>query len=166
MTGVEWGEPSQAPTRVCDTRDQRSYLAWSTLWILRSRQLVRPGGILCAFSDWRQLPITTDAVQSAGWVWRGVVPWDKIERGRPQMGRYRAQAEYVVRGTNGARPLAGPVAPGVFRVPVTNTKHHISGKPVSLMEGLLQPMAEGASSTRSWAPAPWASPASASACLT
>lgn len=127
-----------------DTRDQRSYFAWSTLWMLRSRQLVRPGGILCAFSDWRQLPTTTDALQSAGWVWRGLVPWDKTERGRPQMGRYRAQAEYVVWGTNGARPLTGPVAPGVFRAPVPNTKHHIAGKPVELMEGLLQPMADGA----------------------
>lgn len=127
-----------------DTRDQRSYFAWSTLWMLRSRHLVRPGGILCAFSDWRQLPTTTDALQSAGWVWRGLVPWDKTERGRPQMGRYRAQAEYVVWGTNGARPLTGPVAPGVFRAPVPNTKHHIAGKPVELMEGLLQPMADGA----------------------
>lgn len=127
-----------------DTRDQRSYLAWSVLWMLRSRQLVRPGGILSTFTDWRQLPTTTDAVQAGGWVWRGIVPWDKTERGRPQMGRYRAQAEYVVWATNGARALAGPVAPGVFRVPVPNTKHHIAGKPVSLMEGLLSPMADGA----------------------
>ncbi|OZA78817.1 MAG: DNA modification methylase, partial [Azorhizobium sp. 39-67-5] len=125
-----------------DTRDQRSYFAWSTLWMLRARRLVRPGGILCAFTDWRQLPTTTDAVQAAGWVWRGIVPWDKTERGRPQLGRYRAQAEYVAWATNGARPLAGKVAPGVFREPVPNTKHHIAGKPVGIMEGLLGPMTD------------------------
>ncbi|HSI39062.1 MAG TPA: site-specific DNA-methyltransferase [Xanthobacteraceae bacterium] len=123
-----------------DTRDQRSYLAWSTLWLSRARVLARPGAILCTFSDWRQLPITTDAVQAAGWVWRGIVPWDKTERGRPQQGRYRAQAEYVVWATNGARPLKGPVAPGVFRQAVPRFKQHIAGKPVQLMEGLLQIM--------------------------
>lgn len=123
-----------------DTRDQRSYLAWSTLWLGRARELVRPGAICCTFSDWRQLPVTTDALQCAGWIWRGVVPWDKTERGRPQLGRYRAQAEYVAWGTNGARPLAGPVAPGVFREPVPKTKHHIAGKPVGLMKGLLSVM--------------------------
>lgn len=121
-----------------DTRDQRSYLAWSTLWMSRARELVRPGGLLVVFSDWRQLPVTTDAVQAAGWVWRGIVPWDKTERGRPQMGRYRAQAEYAVWATNGARPLVGPVAPGVFRQAVERFKLHIAGKPVELMEGLLQ----------------------------
>lgn len=123
-----------------DTRDQRSYLAWSQLWMERARALTRPGGLLCAFSDWRQLPTTTDAVQAGGWVWRGIAPWDKTERGRPQQGRYRAQAEYVVWATNGPRPLCGPTAPGVFRMPVERTKHHIAGKPVALMEGLLRTM--------------------------
>lgn len=125
-----------------DTRDQRSYLAWSDLWMRRARELARPGGLLCVFSDWRQLPVTTDAVQSAGWTWRGIVPWDKTERGRPQLGRYRAQAEYVVWATNGPRSLAGPTAPGLFRMPVDHRKHHIAGKPVALMEGLLQ-LADG-----------------------
>lgn len=120
-----------------DTRDQRSYLAWSTLWMGRARQLVVPGGLLATFSDWRQLPVTTDAVQCAGWVWRGIVPWDKTESARPQLGRYRNQTEFVAWATNGPRPLAGPIAPGMFRVPVPRVKHHIAGKPVELMKGLL-----------------------------
>lgn len=120
-----------------DGRDQRSFFAWSTLWMLRARELVEPGGLCAVFSDWRQLPVTTDAVQAAGWIWRGVVPWDKTEGARPQKGRYRNQAEFVAWGSNGPRPLTGPVAPGVFRVPVRYPKHHIAGKPVSLMRGLL-----------------------------
>ncbi|RAI40542.1 DNA modification methylase [Rhodoplanes elegans] len=120
-----------------DTRDQRSFLAWSTLWMGRARRLVPAGGLLVVFSDWRQLPVTTDAVQCAGWVWRGIVPWDKTEASRPQLGRYRVQAEYAVWATNGSRILAGPVAPGVFRAPVPKVKHHIAGKPVELMAGLL-----------------------------
>lgn len=127
-----------------DTRDQRSYFAWLTLWLSRARGLIVPGGLGCVFTDWRQLPTTTDALQAAGWVWRGIAPWDKTERGRPQLGRYRAQAEYVVWGTDGPRALAGPVAPGVFRAPVPNVKHHIAGKPVAVMEGLLAPMEAGA----------------------
>ena len=99
--------------------------------------LVAPGGICAVFTDWRQLPITTDALQAAGWVWSGVVPWDKTERGRPQMGGYRAQAEYVVWGTTGARPLKGPTAPGVLRGAVPKRKHHIAGKPVELMASLM-----------------------------
>lgn len=120
-----------------DTRDQRSFLAWSTLWLGRARELALPGALCAVFTDWRQLPVTTDALQAAGWVWRGIVPWDKTEGSRPQRGRYRIQAEYVVWGTNGPRPLTGPVAPGVFRLGVGRTKHHIAGKPVALMEGLL-----------------------------
>ena len=99
--------------------------------------MTAPGGVCAVFTDWRQLPVTTDALQCAGWIWRGLVPWDKTERSRPQKGRYRVQAEYVVWGTNGARPMVGPMAPGVFRVPVTRHKHHIAGKPVQLMESLI-----------------------------
>lgn len=127
-----------------DTRDQRSYFAWSTLWLSHARALLVPSALGCVFSDWRQLPTTTDALQAAGFIWRGVVPWDKTESGRPQRGRYRAQAEYVVWGSNGPRPLDGPVAPGVFRMPVPARKHHIAGKPVELMEGLMRPMDDGA----------------------
>lgn len=123
-----------------DTRDQRSYLAWSALWLGRARELVAPAGLVGVFSDWRQLPVTTDAVQCGGWVWRGVVPWDKTEGSRPQLGRYRNQTEFVIWGSNGARPMAGPVAPGVFRHAVPRQKHHIAGKPVELMEGLLRVM--------------------------
>lgn len=120
-----------------DTRDQRSYLAWSALWMGRARELVAPGGLIGVFTDWRQMPVTSDALQCGGWVWRGVVPWDKTERCRPQLGRFRNQAEYVMWGSNGHRPLKGPVAPGVMRHPVPTKKHHIAGKPVELMAGLL-----------------------------
>jgi site-specific DNA-methyltransferase (adenine-specific) len=123
-----------------DTRDQRSFLAWSTMWMGRARDLVEPGGLIAVFSDWRQLPVTTDALQCAGWVWRGVVPWDKTEASRPQRGRYRNQTEFVAWATNGPRRLEGAVAPGVFRMPVPHQKHHIAGKPVGLMAGLLAPM--------------------------
>ena len=67
-----------------DGRDPRSYLAWSALWMGRARDLVMSGGILGTFSDWRQLPGTTDALQCGGWIWRGIVPWDKTKSARPR----------------------------------------------------------------------------------
>ncbi|WP_456016187.1 DNA-methyltransferase [Methylorubrum populi] len=123
-----------------DTRDQRSFLAWSGLWMDRARLAMRPGAILAAFTDWRQLPITTDAIQVGGFVWRGIVPWDKTEAVRPQLGRYRAQAEYLVWGTNGPRPMAGPIVPGAFRYAVPKVKRHMAAKPVELMRDLLRVM--------------------------
>ncbi len=137
---LQSGQALTYPEFQGDGRDQRSYLAWSTMWMGRARDLVSAGGIIATFSDWRQLPVTTDAVQAAGWVWRGVVPWDKTEASRPQRGRYRNQSEFVVWGSNGARPLGGPIAPGVFRMPVPRHKHHIAGKPVDLMKGLMSIM--------------------------
>lgn len=123
-----------------DCRDQRSYFAWSNLWLTKARAKVSPSGICCVFSDWRQLPTTTDAIQAAGWVWRGIVPWDKTECARPQRGRYRNQAEYVVWGTNGRRSLAGPTAAGVVRCRPPRDRDHMAGKPVELMLALLQIM--------------------------
>jgi site-specific DNA-methyltransferase (adenine-specific) len=103
----------------------------------RARELVRDGGLCLAFSDWRQLPVTSDALQCGGWVWRGITVWDKTEASRPQLGRYRHQTEFGLWGTKGARPAVGKTAPGVFRMPVPRIKHHIAGKPVELMSGLL-----------------------------
>lgn len=134
---LQSGVAGRYPEFAGDTRDQRSYLTWSTMWMRQARDLVMPGGLLATFSDWRQLPVTTDALQCSGWVWRGIVPWDKTESCRPQLGRYRNQTEFVAWGTNGGRPLVGPVAPGCFRMPIPRVKHHIAGKPVELMRGLL-----------------------------
>ena len=43
-------------------------------------------------------------MQWAGWIWRGVAVWDKMTS-RPQKGRYRQQAEFMVWGSNGPMPL-------------------------------------------------------------
>jgi len=121
-----------------DTRDQRAYAHWSAIWTSLALRQTRPGGLLICFTDWRQLPTTTDAIQSGGWVWRGVVAWDKTEAARPQKGRYRNQCEYAVWGSSGACADEGICAPGVFRYSVASEeKHHIAGKPVQLYQDML-----------------------------
>jgi len=121
-----------------DNRDQRGFGYWSALWLGACREKAREGAILGAFTDWRQLPTTTDAVQAGGWVWRGLTVWDKTEAARPQKGRYRNQCEYLVWGSNGPLPDEGKCAAGVFRYAVNSEeKHHIAGKPVRLLSDLL-----------------------------
>lgn len=123
-----------------DNRDQRSFEYWCVLWLSECLRVASPGALLCVFTDWRQLPVTTDAVQGGGWVWRGIVPWDKTEGSRPRLGGFRSQAEYVVWGSAGPMgdPWEGaPAQPGVFRFPVLQSdKHHTTGKPTELMQEL------------------------------
>lgn len=72
-------------------------------------------------------------------MWRGIAPWDKTEAVRPQMGRPRAQCEYVVWGSAGAMPAREEVGvlPGVLRHLVRqDDKYHIAGKPTLLMREL------------------------------
>lgn len=127
-----------------DARDQRTFTMWSTLWMSLAWQKSRDGAIIACFTDWRQLPSVTDAIQLAGWTWQGIFVWDKTEATRPNPGRYRAQCEYVVWGTKGA--CRGDVfAPGVYRgrtVPSAQ-KMHQTEKPVKLIETLLSIVPEG-----------------------
>lgn len=83
-----------------DNRDQRSFLAWCSMWLNAARQASIPGAVLASFIDWRQLPILTDAIQAGGWVWRNLATWYKPGI-RMQRGRFSASAEYVLYATNG-----------------------------------------------------------------
>ena len=83
-----------------DSKDQRSWTRWAAEWLYDARKVCKPGAPVCMFIDWRQLPAATDALQWAGWIWRGTAVWDK-GNSRPQKGRFRQQAEYIVWGSNG-----------------------------------------------------------------
>lgn len=83
-----------------DNRDQRAFLAWSSMWLNAARQAAVPGAVLASFIDWRQLPILTDAVQCGGWTWRNIGTWWKPGC-RMQKGRFSSSAEYVIYATNG-----------------------------------------------------------------
>lgn len=124
-----------------DNRDQRGFLHWCALWMAEALRVARPGAPACVFTDWRQLPVTTDALQAGGWVWRGIVPWNKTEGVRPQMGRFRAQCEYVVWGSSGPMPQRPDVGvlPGFFQRAVRAAdKFHMTGKPVEVMREIVR----------------------------
>jgi site-specific DNA-methyltransferase (adenine-specific) len=135
------------PDFVGDNRDQRSWRYWCHLWMAGCLRVTKPAGYLLTFSDWRQLPTATDALQAAGWIWRGVIGWDKTEAARsPHTGYFRHQCEYVAWGTKGAskrRDGNGPW-PGCYRVPVRQAdKHHQTGKPTDLMRSLVRCVPQG-----------------------
>lgn len=122
-----------------DNRDQRAYLAWCSLWLSAILPMTPEGAIVALFTDWRQLPTTTDALQAGGWVWRGLAPWDKGGGCRPTMRGFAAQCEFVVWGTNGpARPEVRPVCVrGVFPAPIVRDREHIAQKPLTVMHDVL-----------------------------
>lgn len=144
------GTAIQRPEFHGDNRDQRSFAFWCSLWMSECLRIVRPGGYMMAFTDWRQLPSMSDAVQAGGWIWRGLVAWDKTEAARPQKGWFRTgQMEYIMLASNGGMPQEqlrdGPCQGGVWRGSVNSAeKLHITGKPVGLMQWLLGVMPKGA----------------------
>lgn len=124
-----------------DHRDQRSHLRWMVLWLSECYRVLKSGSPVCLFTDWRQLPTTTDALQMAGFTWRGIAVWDKTEGVRPQLGRFRHQCEYVVWGSKGEMPLKREVGviPGVVRQVVkAGDKFHLTGKPIEVMRHINQ----------------------------
>lgn len=127
------------PAMLGDNKDQRSFLAWAALWLSECWRIAKDGSPLLVFSDWRQIPVMTDAVQAAGWTWRGVVVWEKPSA-RPMQGQFRSQAEYLVFATKGRLERSTDrCLPGVFRQGVdTPRKVHLTGKPVPLMRDLLE----------------------------
>ena len=122
-----------------DAKDQRSWTRWAAEWLGDARKICKPGAPVCMFIDWRQLPAATDALQWAGWIWRGTAVWDK-GNSRPQKGRFRQQAEYIVWGSNGDMPISRPVPclPGVFKYGNPQNRIHLTEKPLPLMRDVVK----------------------------
>jgi len=128
-----------------DNRDSRSFLAWCALWMTAAHGAAKDGAVFCCFTDWRQLPILTDAVQCGGWVWRNIVTWWKPGV-RMQRGRFSSSAEYVLYCSKGV-PTPGEQSPqNVLSIqPVSgDEKEHVAEKPVDLMAWILGVTPKGA----------------------
>jgi site-specific DNA-methyltransferase (adenine-specific) len=129
-----------------DNRDQRAFAYWCALWMAECWRVAKDGAMLAVFTDWRQLPTMTDQVQAGGWVWRGIVPWNKTEATRPQKGWFRSQCEYLVVAAKGLPATydqtgkgAYPALPGFYCCGVDRVDQvHQTQKPVDLMRWLMQ----------------------------
>jgi site-specific DNA-methyltransferase (adenine-specific) len=124
-----------------DTRDQRGYTLWMTLVLAQCYRITQYAGPLLVFTDFRQLPATSDALQAAGWTWRGIVPWHK-PISRPHKGGFNRACEYVLWATKGPVDAArNPVyLPGLFSAsqPRGKGRVHITQKPDQLMAELVK----------------------------
>ncbi|MFG1873407.1 DNA-methyltransferase [Sphaerisporangium sp. NPDC049003] len=124
-----------------DNRDQRSYTTWLTLILIECLRVSRTGASALVFCDWRQLPATSDALQAAGWTWRGVIPWRK-PISRPQRDGFRRECEYVLWGSNGQpHRHAEPIyLPGMVEgsQPRGHERQHITQKPVEVLRQLIR----------------------------
>lgn len=125
-----------------DTRDQRGFLVWCTLWLGLARARATAGARVLSFTDWRQLPTLSDAIQCAGWVWRGIATWHKPGI-RMQRGSFSGSAEYVVWGTNGPLTDHDGAPQNVFACAPVADKVHIAEKPVSVAFWLLKAIEPG-----------------------
>ncbi|MFM9628969.1 site-specific DNA-methyltransferase [Streptomyces galilaeus] len=124
-----------------DNRDQRGYTAWMSLVLAECYRITEAGGPLLVFTDFRQLPATSDALQAAGWTWRGIVPWHK-PISRPMRGGFKRACEYILWATKGPVDAArNPVyLPGLFSAsqPRGKGRVHITQKPDDLMAELVK----------------------------
>lgn len=120
-----------------DNRDARSFVFWCSLWLSMVHAKMSAGGFAALFTDWRQLPSMSDALQAGGLVWRGTAVWDKGLSSRPQLGRPRQQCEFILWGSKGEFTTEGKAHPGCWTVPVESyEKLHLTGKPPVLMSAL------------------------------
>lgn len=132
-----------------DSRDERSFVLWSVLWLSECYRVLQDGASAVVFSDWRQLANVTDAIQAAGFVFRGIVPWVKTSA-RPQPNSFRSDCEYAVWATKGSidrAPVTGAkYLPGHFIVsaPQGSERIHSTQKPVDLIKGLMAIADDGA----------------------
>lgn len=129
-----------------DSRDQRAFLAWCSLWLADCYRIAKPGAFVAVFSDWRQIATTIDAVQCGGFVYRGLVPWCKTNPRRVQS-RLWQEAEFVAWGSKGALPmdrdatsgpgsLVGEPMPSFWREGSPREREHMTEKPPGVMRDL------------------------------
>ena len=138
---VQHGTKAYRPEFAGDNRDQRGFLQWVGMWSGKAREITRAGGSILVFTDWRQLPTLSDAIQISGWIWNGVGVWDKTV-GRPIADRFRARVEFVVMGRNG--PGGNPTEDSVYldaicssAPPHGDARVHATEKPAGAMQWLV-----------------------------
>jgi site-specific DNA-methyltransferase (adenine-specific) len=143
----------QLPEVEGDSRDQRAFLSWCSLWLAHCYRIAKPGAFVAVFSDWRQIGTTIDAIQCGGFVYRGLVPWCKTNP-RRGMGRLWQEAEFVAWGSKGALPmerdatsgpgrLVGEPLPSYWLEGSPREREHMTEKPPGVMADLAKQCVRG-----------------------
>lgn len=138
------GTKKSYPDFLGDNKDQLSHIYWCALWLGQCFRILKSGSVICVFTDWRQLSATVNAVQMGGFLFRGIVTWNKGLQCRPLMGGFRNQCEYVVWGTKGKfNRQTSNCLPNFFTHPINHKeKLHVTAKPIGLIDDLLKIVGE------------------------
>lgn len=134
---VQSGTEAHRPEFSGDNRDQRSFVTWCSMWMNAARRSCVPGAPILSFSDWRQIPSMSDALQAGGWIWLNLATWWKPGI-RMQRGRFSSSAEYVLYGSNGPINEGAGSPQNVFSSAPVQGKEHIAQKPLSVMKWAMQ----------------------------
>ncbi len=120
-----------------DTRPARLRLLERALALAECWRVAKAGAPICLFTDWRQLPTTTDMLQAGGWLWRcrDRRCWGQTEGAWPQKGRFRNLVRYRRLGQQG-RPVEWrrwAMSAGRVSTSATNAARslHTAGKPIA-----------------------------------
>ena len=125
-----------------ESMDQRVYAAWAERWMRAARRATKPGGWLYVFSDWRQYPLMSDCLQLGGWLWQGVIVWDK-KNARAALGKHRQQCEFVLMATNGKgdtgiNSTVRVCPPNIWQGMMDYKERlHMTEKPIGLLKHIL-----------------------------
>ena len=134
---------ARCPSFSGDNIDQRSFTEFMRMALAKARRKSKEGAVLAVFIDWRNLGAMIDALQMAGWIYRGIVVWDK-GGARNMPGRFRQDCEFVAWGTNGQKPVdwtpGFKALKGFYSEKSVSSKkkHHQTEKPVPLLENLME----------------------------
>jgi site-specific DNA-methyltransferase (adenine-specific) len=118
---------------------------WEQLLLTVFRQsirLLKPGGLIVVFTDWRRLEKMASILSLTGIPPKGVVVWNKTAGSRPVKGGFNLQTEFILWGRKGS---GAPelYAQGVVTAAPLTKKQHITQKPVKVIEHLLKVVPKG-----------------------
>lgn len=135
------------PEFLGDQQTPFAYQEWYLTWLNDAYRVTKIGGSLLLFCDWRSLPAVVNWPQWAGYLYKGVIVWDK-QLSRPLLHRFRHQAEYIAYFTKGRfepNPDIGTL-PGIYKYTAPSLKRRIAmtEKPVGLLCDLLKICKPGA----------------------
>jgi site-specific DNA-methyltransferase (adenine-specific) len=98
-------------------------------------RVTRRGGTAHLFIDWRMYPNLYGAAESAGWVVKNLIVWDKQSFG---MGtNYRNQHELVIYAEKGDADFVRHDLGNVLRSKRAGTENHPTEKPTSLLQTMI-----------------------------
>lgn len=107
---------------------------------LQLARVLKDGGSILTFADWRQIDNVGPAIDSAGLRRQNLIVWDKGSMG---LGRgFRMQHELILHHTKGTAVFHDASTPNVLRHKrvTRNQQTHPTEKPVDLLRDLIRPI--------------------------